>query len=107
VTVSAHVEAQTQQYQILVGDTGCGIPAAELEQVFEPLYTRKPWGIGLGLSLCKELIAHHGGRITLHSRVGHGTTVHILMPAPSWLMTCTTLVEERHDGLNARDPDRG
>lgn len=82
VTVSARVDDAAQQYQITVCDTGCGIPADELEHVFEPLYTRKVWGTGLGLSLCQQLMEQQGGTISLESQTGQGTTVHLQLPLP-------------------------
>ncbi len=82
VTIHAHVDEASQGYQLAVCDTGCGIPADELEHVFEPLYTRKVWGTGLGLSLCQQLIEQQGGTIALESQDGQGTTVHLWLPLP-------------------------
>lgn len=83
VTIRAHVDVMAQQYEMTVQDTGCGIPADELPHVFEPLYTRKTWGTGLGLSLCQQLMHQQGGTITMHSQVGQGTTVLLRLPLPS------------------------
>ena len=59
--------------QIEVSDTGCGIAAEELKKIFEPLYTTKTHGIGLGLPLSEKLIQLNGGKITVSSETGKGS----------------------------------
>jgi signal transduction histidine kinase/HAMP domain-containing protein len=66
--------------QVAVADTGCGIEQGELERVFEPFFTRRPGGSGLGLSIAHTIVQNHGGQIELASRVGEGTRVTILLP---------------------------
>jgi signal transduction histidine kinase len=56
-----------------IGDTGVGIPAENLDKIFEPLFTTKFRGIGLGLALSKRLVEGHGGRIEVESEVGKGS----------------------------------
>jgi signal transduction histidine kinase len=68
------------QIQLLVKDTGSGIAAAQLGQIFEPLYTTKPSGTGLGLYIVQEIVAAHGGQITVASEEGQGTTFTIALP---------------------------
>jgi signal transduction histidine kinase len=68
------------QVQLEVSDTGVGIPAEQLRQIFEPLHTTKPDGTGLGLYLVREIVNAHGGEITVQSDVGHGTTFLITLP---------------------------
>ncbi len=80
VTIRAYVDAETQAYTLMVVDTGCGIPAEETNHVFQPLYSTKVWGTGLGLSLCKQLVEQQGGGIMLRSQEGQGTTVTIRLP---------------------------
>jgi two-component system, sporulation sensor kinase E len=63
-----------------VQDTGHGIAAATLAQIFEPLYTTKPGGTGLGLYLVQEIVTAHGGQITVESVEGQGTTFLITLP---------------------------
>jgi PAS domain S-box-containing protein len=60
--------------QLEVRDIGCGMPTERLAQIFEPLYTTKPGGTGLGLYIVQEIVAVHGGQITVQSAEGHGTT---------------------------------
>jgi len=59
---------------ITVRDTGIGIPPENMGKLFEPLFTTKAKGIGLGLALCKMLVEGHGGTIEVESEVGKGST---------------------------------
>ncbi|HKX27912.1 MAG TPA: ATP-binding protein [Blastocatellia bacterium] len=69
-----------------VSDTGSGIAPDAIDHIFEPYFSTKETGIGLGLPLTKKLIEDHGGRITVSSEVGTGTTFTVTLPrepAPS------------------------
>jgi signal transduction histidine kinase len=66
--------------KLQVRDTGSGIPSEHLSQIFEPLFTTKPRGTGLGLYIVQEIVMAHGGRVTVESVVGHGTTFTITLP---------------------------
>ena len=66
--------------QLQLCDTGSGIPAEQLAQLFEPLQTTKPEGIGLGLYIAREIVAAHGGQITVESVIGQGTTFTLTLP---------------------------
>lgn len=68
--------------EIAVTDTGCGIPQANLERIFDPFFTSKEVGkgTGLGLSVSYGIVKAHGGRISVESVVGAGTTFHIQLP---------------------------
>ncbi len=68
---------------IAVRDTGCGIPETEQGRIFDPFYTTKKNGVGLGLAITHEIILAHGGEIRVHSEPTKGTTFEILLPAPS------------------------
>lgn len=61
-------------------DTGTGIAPENLAQIFEPYYSTKDTGIGLGLPLTKKIIEEHGGQITVESEPGKGTTFTITLP---------------------------
>ena len=65
---------------IQVSDTGCGIPQNILSRIFEPLFTTKQTGTGLGLASCKKVIEQHGGLISATSKEGHGTTFNLILP---------------------------
>ena len=68
---------------IVVQDTGCGMPAADLDKAFEPFFTTKAVGkgTGLGLFLSRESVVAHGGSLVLSSVIGEGTTVTMTLPA--------------------------
>jgi|GEM_PF-3516556 len=72
------------QTRLTVADTGTGIPDEDRAQVFAPLYTTKPGGLGLGLTISNELIRVTGGRIEIYSSPGKGTTVNILLTQKRW-----------------------
>jgi two-component system sensor histidine kinase HydH len=82
-TVTLVGQTTATEVQLLVQDTGSGIAAAQLEQIFEPLYTTKPGGTGLGLYIVQEIVAAHGGQITVVSKEGQGTTFTITLPRPA------------------------
>lgn len=64
-------------------DSGEGMPEAALERAFEPFFTTRPVGVGvgLGLTVTREIIMAHGGEVRLFSEPGHGTSVHLVFPA--------------------------
>jgi signal transduction histidine kinase len=66
-------------------DTGCGIPAENLAKVFDPFFTTRPvgQGVGLGLTIAYSILQQHGGRIQVHSTVGVGSTFTVLLRAQS------------------------
>ncbi|TLM65421.1 MAG: HAMP domain-containing protein [Deltaproteobacteria bacterium] len=65
---------------VLIGDSGPGIPPADLERIFLPFYTTKTQGTGLGLAICRQLMEQQGGAIHVASKVGEGTRVAIELP---------------------------
>ena len=65
---------------VSVTDTGGGIPEEQLNRIFEPFYTTKKKGSGLGLMIVQRIVRAHGGRIELESQVGRGTTFRIWLP---------------------------
>jgi len=67
--------------QIDVTDTGPGIPANELSTIFEPFYSTKPNGMGMGLAICRNCVEANEGRLWVTSTVGKGTTFHVDIPA--------------------------
>jgi signal transduction histidine kinase len=79
--ISISVTNQPQQVFIDVQDTGKGIPAHQVKDVFRPGFTTKKRGWGLGLSLARRIIAkyHHGSIFVRNSEVGKGTTFRIIL----------------------------
>ncbi|MBN2018722.1 MAG: HAMP domain-containing histidine kinase [Sedimentisphaerales bacterium] len=82
------IEARDLQdtVQLRISDTGCGIAPAEIKKVFDPFFSGRQKnalsksGYGLGLALCKKVVDHHNGSITVDSQPGFGTTFTILLP---------------------------
>jgi PAS domain S-box-containing protein len=69
--------------EVTVADRGCGIGEEGLERIFEPFFSTKPDGMGLGLAVCRTIVSSHGGRIwaTDNAPGQAGATVHIHLPA--------------------------
>ena len=65
---------------IKISDTGCGISEKDLAHVFDPYFTTKTTGTGLGLAIVHNIIEAHGGKITVESRPGEGTTFTLFLP---------------------------
>lgn len=65
---------------VSVADTGGGIPQEQLNRIFEPFYTTKKKGTGLGLMIVQRIVRAHNGRIELESNVGKGTTFRVWLP---------------------------
>jgi len=91
VTLSAHFQYQSMrlspqdrrgEIKVTIRDTGRGIPANELERIFEPFYSTKGFGkgTGLGLAIVKRIVDEHHGQIRVESSVGHGTIFILLLP---------------------------
>jgi two-component system sensor kinase FixL len=60
--------------QVSIADRGDGIPADKIERVFEPFFTTKEHGLGLGLSICRSIVAAHGGRMWVTNNSDRGAT---------------------------------
>jgi signal transduction histidine kinase len=78
LTISAMQQAD--EIAVAVQDSGMGIPAENMGKLFEPLFTTKPAGIGLGLAVSKKLIEANGGRIEVQSEPGKGSTFTFWLP---------------------------
>jgi len=63
-----------------VEDTGVGIPSENLQHIFDPFFTSKDAGTGLGLSLVHQIVSSHGGQIEVDSHEGAGTIFRIILP---------------------------
>jgi PAS domain S-box-containing protein len=89
IRVSVRLAADAQAVQLVVSDTGTGIPADELPRLFERFHrvqgarARTHEGTGIGLALVNELVKLHGGTLAVESAVGHGTTFTITFPSGS------------------------
>jgi signal transduction histidine kinase len=85
-TITLRASVTADELRISVSDTGIGIAPADQARVFEKFQqvgdtlTGKPKGTGLGLTICRDIVAHHGGRLGVDSQVGHGSTFTISLP---------------------------
>jgi signal transduction histidine kinase len=79
-----NIEVNTVGDRVIVriSDTGVGIPANELDKIFDPFHTSSPvvQGTGLGLSICYSIIRQHLGSIQAESRLGQGATIIVTLP---------------------------
>lgn len=89
ITCENHVQDNSTEYMLNPGryvhvaikDQGCGIPAEDIDKIFDPYFSTKKTGQGLGLAICHSVIKNHGGVITVHSNIGQGTVFHLYLPA--------------------------
>lgn len=75
-----NMKPATEFIEIRVADTGVGISPENIKKLFQPLFTTKARGIGLGLTVCKNLTEANGGRIAVESVLGKGTTFTMILP---------------------------
>ncbi|MFZ1917091.1 MAG: ATP-binding protein [Terriglobales bacterium] len=80
VEVAVFAREDSDDAIVTVSDTGRGIPAEHLPNIFRPFYTTKGDGTGLGLSLAKRIIEEHHGRIEVESKLDKGTTFSVMLP---------------------------
>lgn len=75
-----HYDDGAEILRLCVSDSGCGITEEDLPRIYEPFFTTKTNGTGLGIPTCRKIIEAHGGQISIVSKVDHGTTVEIILP---------------------------
>ena len=73
-------DVENGQVQVTVEDSGTGIDADAIEKIFEPFYTTKVTGMGMGLSICRSILQHHGGRLWVTASRGRGAVFHFAVP---------------------------
>jgi len=81
-TLTLECARTAREVHLRVRDSGIGMPAEQMLRIFEPLYTTKPGGTGLGLYIVREILVAHAGRVTVESVEGQGTTFTFTFPAP-------------------------
>jgi signal transduction histidine kinase len=79
VVVRAHARQRGVSFEVI--DTGEGIPEENLHRLFDPFFTTRPEGHGIGLAMVQQLVTQHGGEIKVSSTVGDGTTFRIWWPS--------------------------
>jgi len=84
------------EVELRVSDTGAGVPPEIIDKIFEPYFTTKPFGTGLGLTIVFKIIKEHFGDVTVSSRVGEGTSFTLTLPVPQ--QSRMLLEDRRGDG---------
>jgi two-component system sensor histidine kinase AtoS len=79
LTTTTHYDAELNAIQILISDTGTGIEKEIIDNIFQPFFTTKRKGMGLGLAITRRLVEQHGGDIYVESDPGKGTVFNILL----------------------------
>jgi two-component system, NtrC family, sensor histidine kinase HydH len=78
--ILVRTESIDQGVRLSIIDNGPGMPADVLARIFEPLFTTKSFGIGLGMPIVRQFVEMHQGTIAVDSAVGKGTTIQIWLP---------------------------
>jgi signal transduction histidine kinase len=79
--LTLRTESASDGIWLSVSDTGVGIPPEQVRQIFEPFYTTKKKGSGLGLMIVQRIVRDHNGRIELQSQLDQGATFRIWLPS--------------------------
>jgi signal transduction histidine kinase len=83
ITLGASLDREAGTLSLSFKDEGVGIEPQDLEKVFQPYFTTKEAGIGLGLAITERIIKEHGGSVAVQSRKGEGTTFTVHLPLPA------------------------
>lgn len=80
MTLGAEYDTSSETFQLTFSDQGEGIGTEDLQKIFQPYFTTKEAGIGLGLAITERIIREHGGEIRVESKIGKGTTFTVVLP---------------------------
>jgi len=97
------LQAPGNYVRLRIKDQGMGIPEEVIDKIFDPYFTTKEKGQGLGLALVYSIIKNHGGQIAVESRPGYGTTFVIHLPASTAQLPSDPVVE----GISGKGPGKG
>jgi len=75
-------QVRNQRIEIIFADTGVGIPTNVLPEIFEPLFSTKPFGVGMGLAIVRKILTQHRGDISIETTLGEGSRVCLWLPIP-------------------------
>ena len=84
--INITTRANAKQVEAVIVDSGQGIAAEDQTQLFQPFFTTKEQGLGLGLSLCSTIVKSHGGKLSIENNAGGGATVVIALPSQETLV---------------------
>ena len=79
-SIRISVDSRDSFVELQIEDDGCGMTASELDSCLDPFFTTKPNGVGLGLSVCRGIVDHHSGKLTVASTPESGTTFTLQFP---------------------------
>jgi len=91
VTVEVRLLSELEEIEIAIRDTGEGVPADQLDLVFEPLFSTKSDGVGLGLTVARDLVERQRGRVFLESENETGSVVYVRLPVSELSVTQTDM----------------
>jgi signal transduction histidine kinase len=78
--IVVRIKRVANEVEIAVSDNGSGIPPENSDRIFEPKFTTKTSGMGLGLGIIKNIIENYSGTITFETQLGHGSTFYVRLP---------------------------
>jgi signal transduction histidine kinase len=94
--------------RVAVSDSGSGITPVDRARLFEPLFSTKVVGVGLGLAICKSFTEANGGTISVETEVGKGTTVTVTLPSAEEQIPSTKhQIPNKHQGAGKPQSPRG
>jgi signal transduction histidine kinase len=79
-TLRIETKSLKEGVEVMISDSGSGIPPEQMERIFNYYYTTKEKGVGLGLPIAHRIIEAHGGQLKIESRAGSGTKVTVTLP---------------------------
>ena len=86
VELTVKSELQDGQLQFSVSDTGVGLPAEKMDQIFSAFFTTKPQGSGMGLAISRSIAESHGGRLWATANDGRGATFYFTLPTAAEIL---------------------
>ena len=87
ISIRSDVDNRKKCVRVEIADTGCGIPDDQVSRVFDPFFSTKSNGTGLGLSVSYGIVQKHKGSVRVLSRVGEGTHFILELPFPPEITT--------------------
>jgi signal transduction histidine kinase len=80
LALKGHIPEEDRWVQLSIQDSGVGIPGQDIDKLFDPFFSTKEGGVGLGLSIAHRIIDQHDGKIEVESAPGKGTLFTVWLP---------------------------